>query len=92
MPLTEEEKLKIKEEEEYRVKAKAELKKEEINKDIINPRRGKDVMLIGLGIIGLGILLSIVLSSDWKINGYFAIFVGVAMFIVGKFVNWYHWK
>jgi len=95
MPLTEEEKKKI-EEEEYRKNLQAQ---NNHKTDVVNPRKGKNKMLLGIGLMILGIVIMSSASADGKEASGFVIFLGVmslftglVFIIIGKFVHWYHWK
>jgi hypothetical protein len=63
--------------------------------DISNPRRGKQIMLTGFGIVCLGVLM--IASAPPEMDGAvgFSALVIVAGFVVGfigRCIHWYQWK
>ncbi len=63
--------------------------------DISNPRRGKQIMLSGVGIFCLGVLMFASAPPDMdgaKVFSTLVIVVGCVVGFVGRCIHWYHWK
>lgn len=100
MPLTDEQKQKI-EEEEYRKSIQEKLSQpnqpnQQVN--VSNPRTGKNKMIIGAVIMFIGIMIMSVAAGNGSTSaapsvfGVLFLMAGLGFIIVGKFQNWYHWR
>lgn len=68
--------------------------------NIRNPRKGKNLMVIGTVMLFLGLFAFIDgYTKATSGGGYGSIIIssvilitGIAMYVIGRFKNWYHWR
>jgi len=97
MPLTDEQKQKI-EEEEYRKSIHEKISQPNKQVNVSNPRTGKNKIIIGAVIMFIGIMIMSVAAGNGSASlapsvfGVLFLITGLGFIVVGKFQNWYHWR
>lgn len=97
MPLTDEQKQKI-EEEEYRKSIQEKLSQPNQQINVSNPRTGKNKIIIGAVIMFIGIMIMSIAAGNGSTSaapsvfGVLFLMTGLGFIVVGKFQNWYHWR